>query len=289
MAAGDCVILGRNIVALECADRRLLDVCDAERSNALMIPRLHHDGPLAAGAAVALSAEQAHYLRNVLRREAGAAVRLFNARDGEFAAVLSGLDKKCARAAIGVQRRAPQAEPDIRLHFAPVKRAAIELIVQKGTELGAAAFAPVLTDRTNAERVRTDRLQAIALEAAEQCGRLSVPCVEEPRSLADMLANWEAGRTLIYCDEAGDDPTVEWGGLAGRADPMQGAVRATGAGPCSILVGPEGGFSPQERALLRSKPFVLPVTLGPRILRADTAAIVSLALWQAAAGDLARR
>ncbi len=254
-----------------------------------MIPRLHHDRPLAEGGETALLAEQAHYLRNVLRRETGAELRLFNARDGEFAATLADIGKKGAVAAIGARLRSPAAEPDIHLLFALVKRAAIETIIQKATELGASAFVPVVTDRTNAERVRIDRLQAIALEAAEQSDRLSVPAVREPVRLADALLHWEAGRTLVYCDEVGDDPSKEWGGENGRAAPLIDAVRAKGEGRAAILIGPEGGFSPEERRWLRTLPFVLPVTLGPRILRADTAAIVALALWQAAVGDLARR
>lgn len=254
-----------------------------------MIPRLHHDGPLAAGGVAALTQEQAHYLRNVLRREAGAEVSLFNARDGEYAARLSEIGKKGARAAIEALSRRPETEPDIQLLLSPVKRAAMEMMIQKGTELGAGAFIPVLTDRTNADRVRTERLQAIALEAAEQCGRLSVPPVKEPARLAETLLHWDRERTLFFCDEAGDDPSKEWGGRHGRAAPMLEAIAARGAGPASIVIGPEGGFSPEERAWLRALPFVVPVTLGPRILRADTAAIVALALWQAEAGDLASR
>ncbi len=253
-----------------------------------MIPRLYLDTPLAEGVGAALALEQAHYLRNVLRREAGAALRLFNARDGEFDATLAEIGKKGALAAIGARRRAPEPEPDIALVIAPVKRAAMEVIVQKATELGASQFIPVLTERTNADRLRTDRLSAIAIEAAEQCGRLSVPVVAEAAALPGALLRWDAGRTLFYCDEAGDNPDEERGGATGRAKPMLDVARARGAGPAAVLVGPEGGFSPQERSWLRSLPFVAPVTLGPRILRADTAAIVSLALWQAAHGDLAR-
>lgn len=254
-----------------------------------MIPRLHHGAPLATGASVALAAEQAHYLRNVLRREAGAALKLFNARDGEFDATILDLGKKGALAAIGACARKPAPEPDILLAFAPVKRAAVEMIVQKGTELGAAGFLPLMTARTNAERLRIDRLQAIATEAAEQCGRLSVPRVAEPRRLAEALLHWEPGRGLIYCDEAGDNPGEEWGGPDGRAAPMFTAVREKGPGPAAILIGPEGGFAPEERAWLRALPFVLPVSLGTRVLRADTAAMVALALWQSAVGDLSAR
>lgn len=254
-----------------------------------MIPRLYLDAPLAEGAAVALAPEQAHYLRNVLRREAGADIFVFNARDGEYAATIDTIGKKAAAARLGVRARAPQAEPDILLLFAPLKRAAVELIIQKGVELGAAGFAPVFTDRANADRVRIDRLQAIAQEAAEQCGRLSVPPVTEPARLAETLLHWDLTRTLYFCDEAGDDPSREWGGEEGRAAPMLEVVKAAPGAKAAIMIGPEGGFSPEERKWLRALGFVRPVTLGPRILRADTAAIVSLAVWQAAAGDLRRR
>ncbi|HBK93090.1 MAG TPA: 16S rRNA (uracil(1498)-N(3))-methyltransferase [Parvularcula sp.] len=251
-----------------------------------MTPRLHLDAPLSEGAGVSLSPEQAHYLKSVLRREAGAAIRVFNARDGEFDATLAEIGKKGALAAIGAQRRKPEKEPDIAVVFAPVKRAAVETIIQKATELGASYFMPVVTERANADRLRTNRLQAIALEAAEQCGRLSVPFVREPEKLPGALLRWDHARTLYFCDEAGDDPDEEWGGAHGRAEPLLAAIRRRGAGPAALLIGPEGGFSAQERSWLRSLPFIAPATLGPRILRADTAAIVSLALWQAGAGDL---
>jgi 16S rRNA (uracil1498-N3)-methyltransferase len=259
------------------------------RSNASMIPRLYHSGQLEANAAVALTPDQAHYLRNVLRRDVSAELRLFNARDGEFSATLLELGKKAALVKVGECLAVPGPEPDIQLLISPVKRAALETIVQKATELGASAFTPVITDRTNADRLRPDRLRAIALEAAEQCGRLSVPAVNGAAKLADTLLHWDQARTLYYCDEAGDDPSKEWGGRAGRATPMLESIKEIGDRPSAILVGPEGGFSADEGNWLRALPFVRAVTLGPRILRADTAAIVSLALWQAAAGDLRRR
>ena len=253
-----------------------------------MIPRLHLDAPLAEGAGVALSPEQSHYLKNVLRREEGSLIRLFNACDGEFEASLADLGKKGALAAIGARRRGPEPAPDVGIVFAPVKRGAVETMIQKATELGAAFFLPVITERTNADRLRTDRLSAIALEAAEQCGRLSIPEVRASEKLPGALLRWDHRRTLYYCDEAGDAPGEEWGGAKGRAEPLFDAARRRGPGPTALLVGPEGGFSAQERSWLRGLPFVVPATLGPRILRADTAAIVSLALWQAAVGDLTR-
>lgn len=251
-----------------------------------MIPRLYIDASLASGAKIALRPDQAHYLRAVLRREVGAPVRVFNARDGEFEAVIAELGKKAAQVELGARRRAPHAEFDVHLLFAPVKRAAVEAIIQKGVELGVQRFSPVLTERTNAERVRVDRLSAIAMEAAEQCDRLSAPAVDEPAKLATLLERWEADRALVFCDEAGDDPDQPWGGVKGRAAPLQAAVRGLDATRFALMIGPEGGFSPDERARLRAAPYVTPVTLGPRILRADTAAIAALALLQAVKGDL---
>lgn len=254
-----------------------------------MIPRLHSTANLVPGASIPLTKEQAHYIRSVLRRDLGAEVRLFNSREGEFCGKLTELSKKSAIVEITERIRAPEQEPDIELLVAPIKRAALETIIQKGTELGAAAFSPVVTDRTNADRLRIDRLQAIAVEAAEQCGRLSVPEVRSPTKLPELLLRWDRSRRLFYCDEAGDDPSAEWGGKEGRAAPFLELARDGSAGPAAILIGPEGGFTPDERNWLRALPFVAPVTLGPRILRADTAAIAALALWQAALGDLRSR
>lgn len=251
-------------------------------------PRLYIDAPLSGAAAAPLSAEQAHYLRNVLRRAEGEGITVFNCRDGEFAATIAALGKKGGAVSVGVRRRTPETEPDLWLLVAPVKRGPLEIIVQKATELGAARILPALTERSNAQRVNEERLGAIALEAAEQCGRLTVPFVAPARPLAALLDTWPAGRRLLFCDEAGEEPGVEWGGPKGRAAPLLEALASERAGPWAILIGPEGGFTPDERAQLRARPFVLPVTLGPRILRADTAAIAALALWQAALGDLKR-
>ncbi|MEO0398601.1 MAG: 16S rRNA (uracil(1498)-N(3))-methyltransferase [Pseudomonadota bacterium] len=254
-----------------------------------MIPRLFVDMPLAARASAPLSADQAHYLRDVLRREVGAPLLLFNGVDGEFSAVLEEIAKKRASARIEAQTRPQSAAPDLVLAFAPVKRQAVDAIVQKGVELGVSGFMPVITARTNSERVRTDRLASIAREAAEQSGRLCVPDVDDPVKLARFLEAFEPKRPLIFCDEAGDDPTAEWGGPNGRAQPMLKALQASAleGKPMSatILIGPEGGFTSEERSKLRALPNVLPVTLGPRILRADTAAFSAIALWQSICGD----
>lgn len=251
-------------------------------------PRLYIDASLGEGAAAPLTAAQAHYLKNVLRRGEGDKVLVFNGRDGEFAASIESLGKKSGAVACGVRTRAPEAEPDLWLLFAPVKRDAVDLIAQKASELGAARLVPVVTERTNAARVNVERLAAIAIEAAEQCGRLAPADVAAPEKLARLLDDWPAGRRLIYCDEAGDDPGAEWGGCEGRAAPMLEAITGAGAGPWAILIGPEGGFTEAERARLRARDFVTPVTLGPRILRADTAVIAAITLWQAGLGDFRR-
>lgn len=252
-----------------------------------MTPRLYINAPLKTGAAVALSPDQAHYLKNVLRRAEGDRLSLFNGTDGEFAATIAELKKKGGLAAILEQTKPQSPEPDLTLCFAPVKRGALEMILQKAVEIGAARLQPVITERTVAPKLNLDRLQAIATEAAEQCGRLTVPSVGEPIKLPALLENWPAARRLIFCDEAGDDETAEWGGPDGRAKPMLETLTTldSHADQWAILTGPEGGFTPDERNILRSQPFVTAATLGPRILRADTAAIAALALWQAALGD----
>ncbi|MEX0643818.1 MAG: 16S rRNA (uracil(1498)-N(3))-methyltransferase [Parvularculaceae bacterium] len=251
-------------------------------------PRLHVDALLAEGATASLSAEQAHYLRNVMRRGEGDEVAPFNARDGEFSGVIEILSKKQAIVRLGARRRAAESEPDLWLLFAAVKRDAVDLIAQKATELGAALLQPIVTERTNAARVKDARLAAIATEATEQCGRLSVPVLMPARPLSTLLDEWPADRRLMFCDEAGDASNEEWGGRAGRALPALEALSQAGERSWAILIGPEGGFSPEERKRLRALPFVTAVTLGPRILRADTAAIAALVLWQAALGDFRR-
>ncbi|MBV5259848.1 16S rRNA (uracil(1498)-N(3))-methyltransferase [Synechococcus moorigangaii CMS01] len=249
-------------------------------------PRLHVDAPLAEGAVLALPREQAHYLVNVMRREAGAPVRVFNGRDGEWQAVVADASRKGASLQVETRLREQSGVPPLRLCFAPVKKARTDFIVEKATELGAAVIQPVITRRTQSERVRTDRLMALATEAAEQTERLCLPVVSEPVTLERLLADWPEDHRLIFCDEAGDGEGA-WGGPQGRARPMLDVLRAEPdpSGPWTVLIGPEGGFDDAERARLRSLPFVRAVTLGPRILRADTAAVAALTLWQTLAGD----
>jgi 16S rRNA (uracil1498-N3)-methyltransferase len=235
----------------------------------LFIP---HD--LAHGAEMALDAGQSRYLAAVMRQAVGDEVALFNGRDGEWRATITVVGKR----AVGVRAEAqtrPQAQgPDLDLVIALVKRARLETIVEKAAELGARRVLPVTTERTNAERTRVERLTAIATEAAEQTGRLDVPAVAEPQKLEKLIAGWPAERKLLFCDEAGD------------AEPLLEALSGARPGePWAILIGPEGGFSAKERAMLRALPYATPASLGPRILRADTAAISALTLWQAALGD----
>jgi 16S rRNA (uracil1498-N3)-methyltransferase len=249
-------------------------------------PRLYLDAPLAAGARLDLDEAQAHKATTVLRLGVGARVRVFNERDGEWSATLAELKKRGVSIQLEAQLRPPRESLDVDLLFAPVKRDATDLIVEKATELGARRIRPVITARTITDTVRLDRLALIARSAAEQTERFDLPELVAPVSLAKALDGWGAARPLIFADEAGDDEGAPWGGSTGRALPMlevlQAKPRPAGF---SLLIGPEGGFTPQERALLRDFPFVIPVSLGPRILRAETAAVAGLTLAQAAWGD----
>jgi len=233
--------------------------------------RLHVPHDLAAGASLDLDEGQSRYLAAVMRLGVGDAVAVFNGRDGEWAAVVARVGKRAVSLEVEAQTRPQETGPDLDLVIALVKRARLETIVEKAAELGARRVRPVITERTNADHTRVDRLQAIATEASEQTGRLDVPEVLEPVKLEKLIGGWEDGRRLLFCDEAGD------------AKPVLAAVAA--GGPWAILIGPEGGFSPREREVLRGLPYATPATLGPRILRADTAAISALTLWQAAIGD----
>ncbi|HEX7759556.1 MAG TPA: 16S rRNA (uracil(1498)-N(3))-methyltransferase [Caulobacteraceae bacterium] len=235
--------------------------------------RLFVADDLAAGAVLEPVREQAHYLANVMRLGAGAQLALFNGRDGEWRATVTDVSKRGCRLAVEARTRPQAAGPDLELIIALVKRPRLETIVEKAAELGAARVRLALTERTNADRARVERLTAIATEAAEQTGRLDVPAVSEPEKLERILAGWPEGRRLMFCDEAGD------------ALPASEALAGQAGGAWSILIGPEGGFSPAERARIRELPLAVPVSLGPRILRADTAAISAMTLWQSALGD----
>ncbi|MGQ0672315.1 MAG: 16S rRNA (uracil(1498)-N(3))-methyltransferase [Hyphomicrobium sp.] len=248
------------------------------------LPRLFIDAPIRAGDAVQLTDDQSNYLRNVLRLSAGAGVLVFNGRDGEWRAELETVGKRGAALKPVESTRAQEDGPAIRCLFAPLKRARLDYMVQKATEMGAARLSPVLTRRTVAERVNLDRMRANAIEAAEQCGLMRVPVIDEPEKLDRVLANWPADCRIVFCDEAGPiaDPVA-----AIRAALNHGAPRtpADPPQPVAVLVGPEGGFAPEERAALLARPFTLPIRLGPRIMRADTAAVAAMAIVNAAVGD----
>jgi 16S rRNA (uracil1498-N3)-methyltransferase len=235
--------------------------------------RLFVTAKLEPGATVALGTDQAHYLRNVLRLKQGDNLLLFNGRDGEWWAELGGAGKKEAQVRLDHQTRPQEDGPDLHYLFAPLKRARLDYLVQKATELGASALRPVITRHTITERVKSERLIANAIEAAEQCGILRVPEILEPEKLSKLLDRWEEGRRLIFADEQ-----------APHVSPLE-ALKTLAPGPLAVLIGPEGGFEREERAALLAKPFVLPISLGPRVMRADTAAVAALALVNAALGD----
>ena len=237
--------------------------------------RLHIPQPLSTGAPVAPTLDQSRYLTQVMRLKAGDDLLVFNGRDGEWRASVAEVLKKGVVLRAEEQVRPQTYGPDLELIVAVVKKARVETIVEKAAELGARRVRLVLTHRTNADRLRLDRLDAIAEEAAEQTGRLDVPAIDDPVRLDALLDSWEPGRRLMFCDETGGAPAVA-------------ALQGAGEGPWAILIGPEGGFSPEEGERLRSLPFTSAVSLGPRILRADTAAIAAMTLWQAAVGDWER-
>jgi len=236
--------------------------------------RLHLPQPLSAGAAIAPTLDQSRYLTQVMRLKLNDALLVFNGVDGEWRATIAEVLKKGVILRAEEQVRPQTHGPDLELIVAVVKKARVETIVEKAAELGAARVRLAITQRTNVEHVRLDRLDAIAIEAAEQTGRLDVPVIEDPQKLGVLLDGWDgdpgSGRRLMFCDETGGAPV---------------ASAVTQPGPWAILIGPEGGFSPEERERLRALPFTTAVSLGPRILRADTAAIAAMTLWQAAVGD----
>ncbi|HJS40377.1 MAG TPA: 16S rRNA (uracil(1498)-N(3))-methyltransferase [Sphingomicrobium sp.] len=232
------------------------------------LPRLFVRQSLNGGASVELEPGQANYLGNVMRLKAGDEALVFDGASGEWLARVSAIGRK--HMTLAVERRTGEQEsvPDLWLAFAPVKRAQTDWLVEKATELGIARLLPVTTRRTIVERVKLERLQSIAVEAAEQCNRTSIPTIDEPQSL-DSFLKMHAGRTLYFADEGGGAPAVE----------------AFKPGPATILIGPEGGFTKEERAMIRAEPDATAVSLGPRILRAETAALAAVTTWMALAGD----
>lgn len=235
--------------------------------------RLYVHDRLVLGQPVNLSDDQSHYLVNVLRAKTGDAVAVFNGLDGEWLARISTLGKRAARVTPELLSRPQMEGPDIDYVFAPLKHARLDYTVQKAAELGVRRLRPVITRRTIADRVNLERMRANVIEAAEQCGVLWVAEVHDPLPLAKLIENWDTSRRLIFCDEAaaGRDPVA----ILNKLDP----------GPLALLIGPEGGFDEVERQLLNSKSFVVPISLGPRVMRADTAAVAALALLNATLGD----
>jgi len=232
-------------------------------------PRLFVEAPLLAGAEIRLEGPQAHYLGSVMRRQPGDMVRLFDGVHGEWAARVVSVARKAVVLRLEVQSAPQEAVPDLWLCFAPLKRGRIDWLVEKACELGVARLVPVQTRRTIVDRLNPERLMAHMVEAAEQCGRTALPELADMVSLSALLAGWPAARTLYFADEA----------LAGQALPFKG-LATTSDSPAAILIGPEGGFMAEEAAAIRALAPARAVSLGPRILRADTAAIAAVAVWQ---------
>jgi 16S rRNA (uracil1498-N3)-methyltransferase len=237
------------------------------------LKRLFVEEPLSEGRAIAADKEQSHYLLTVMRLEPGSEILLFNGRDGEWRArVESPAKKKAVLVPIALERQQPKPS-DLVFCFAPIKAGRLDWMVEKAVEMGAGAIRPVMTRFTQNQRLNPEKMQSWIIEAAQQCGILSVPELLEARPLDDLLAEWDASRPLVFCDEdsATDNPSEALKGLTG--------------GKLGVLVGPEGGFSDEERASLRARPFVTAIPLGPRILRADTAAVAALTAVQMICGD----
>ena len=237
------------------------------------MPRLHVAGDLNPTAPLVLDQSQVNYLRNVMRLAAGSRFLAFNGRDGEWLMSLTEIDRKKGAARTVEQTRLQTPIPALRYCFAPLKHARLDYMVQKATEMGAGILQPVLTRRTVAARVNAQRMTANAVEAAEQCNLLTIPEIAEPVAFDRLIDGWPSAVPLVYCDEA-----------APIASPLE-ALGGLVPGPVGVLVGPEGGFTPEERESLRRRDFVVPIALGPRIMRGDTAAVAAMAVIQAVLGD----
>ena len=236
-------------------------------------PRLYTEAPLGRGSTVALTREQAHYVANVMRLKAGDALRLFNGRDGEWLCTVAEAAKRGCTVVCDDRTADARLAPDIDYLFAPLKHARLDYMAQKATELGVRRLRPVFTERTVAQRVNLQRLKANVVEAAEQCNLVALPEVLAPQTLERVMADWDPARRLILCDEC-----------AAMADPIA-VLKGLGRGPLGLLVGPEGGFSEAERTMLRGASFVTAISLGPLVMRADTAAVAALAIVQAVLGN----
>ncbi|MCV0368746.1 16S rRNA (uracil(1498)-N(3))-methyltransferase [Filomicrobium sp.] len=237
--------------------------------------RLFVDAALAPGATITCTNEQVNYLINVLRLKNEDEILIFNGRDGEWRAAVSDVSKRRCNLIVHEQVRPQESGPDLHYVFAPLKRARLDYIVQKAVELGAARLRPVITRRTIAERVNLERMRSNVIEAAEQCGILALPAVDEPVKFSDLLAGWDGSRRIIFCDEAAE-----------TASPLA-ALQQISPGPVAVLVGPEGGFDATERTLLLGRSDTTAISLGPRIMRADTAAVAALSLVNSVLGDWA--
>ncbi|WP_262689554.1 16S rRNA (uracil(1498)-N(3))-methyltransferase [Kordiimonas aestuarii] len=239
--------------------------------------RLFIENSLPGSGIIALGQEQSHYLANVMRANVGTAVALFNGKDGEWAAEIIDVKKREVTLKVNDKAREQTAEPDLWLAFAPIKKARLDFMAQKATELGVSHLIPVYTRRTIVDRVKTDRLRANAAEAAEQCERLNVPTSDEPIKLEKLLANWPEDRMIMFCDEdlSGGSAHTALAQTDSKENPK----------PWAILIGPEGGFDDDERRMIRAHQNTVVVSLGPRVLRADTAAMAAISLWQSALGD----
>ncbi|MBX3563384.1 MAG: 16S rRNA (uracil(1498)-N(3))-methyltransferase [Sphingomonas sp.] len=233
-------------------------------------PRLFVEGELAVGP-LRIDGPQAHYLVQVMRVKAGDPVKMFDDKTGEWLGVAASVGKRDLTLDVTAMLRPREAVPDLWLVFAPIKKGPVDWLVEKASELGADRLVPVITRRTVVDRLNLDRLRANMIEAAEQCGRTALPGIIEPVKLTALLRDWPKDRTIFFADETGGEPAAE----AMRARP----------GPAAILIGPEGGFDPEERDAIRARPQAVGITLGPRILRAETAAAAAVSLWMAAAGD----
>jgi 16S rRNA (uracil1498-N3)-methyltransferase len=239
-------------------------------------PRLFVDAPLAEGTEIALKSGQAHYLVHVLRLKAGHRLLVFNGRDGEWEAHIEG-SHRGARLTVGARLRAQTTAGDLHYLFAPLKAARLDYMVQKAVEMGASRLQPIITRHVQVARIKEDRVRANAIEAAEQCGILALPEIAPPQPFARFMAERDAGRVLVFCDERAE---IE--------NPLAALAAIKPHTPLAVLIGPEGGFAEEERAALLKAPNVLRLALGPRVLRADTAAVAALALVQAAVGDWGR-
>lgn len=239
--------------------------------------RLFVENDLSDGVSFQLGRDQSHYLANVMRQKVGGSLQLFNGSDGEWSAEIQAVEKRAVMVLAQKQTKPQLAEPDLWLAFAPIKKARLDFIAQKATELGVSHLVPVMTRRTNVDRVKTDRMHANAIEAAEQCERLTVPSVTEPVKLDAFLASLPHDRNLLFCDEDKSGEPAH--------DALRNKFDKAEPGKWAILIGPEGGFDNDERKQIRALANCFTVSLGPRVLRADTAAMAAISLWQSAIGD----